>query len=280
MYSAKILTDNGDIFLDFDHGIIFDISPLSGVDVTLQRTQNYSPGIGESVGGHYTGGVTRTVRGVITSGRATQVSLFNKLTPGTSGRLVVDDRCWCRFVIKKTPMIAKEKSGRITFSMQLFCPLPYWCVGQAISGEFNANKPSFMFPVNYSDPHTFGIAINDSFLKITNSAGIITPFELSVVALGNVSNPQIYDAYRGTKLAFELSLSAGDSIVFSSYDGVKCEITEDGRKSTTNKYISDDSNLFFIPPGESILKTDADIGRGNMVAVLTYQPSTMGVDLE
>ena len=141
MYSARISTDNGDVFYfgyidlgwrqKFDS--VFDIDPLTGIDVDLATSQGYQQ-IGETVEGQSVGGVNRTIKGVFIKNAATEAADMLKMLPiFTTGKLFYmndNDAYFCEIVVKKTPQIYTDKNGITHFSILVFCPTPFWYKSQ------------------------------------------------------------------------------------------------------------------------------------------------------
>ena len=92
MYNARIEMDDGrTLDLGFDNGIIFDISPLSGIDVDISTSQSYNQ-IGESVADMSTFGLTREIFGVIINDEnKNSKNILNTLTAFSSGKIYIND---------------------------------------------------------------------------------------------------------------------------------------------------------------------------------------------
>lgn len=126
--------------LGVDYDTIFDIDPLTGVDVDLATSQGYQQ-IGETVEGQSVGGINRTVKGVFYGPNAkvnnvqAQASIMLQGLPlFSTGKLYYypntnrsfTDSYFCNIYVKKTPQIYTDKNGITRFSILLYCPTPFW----------------------------------------------------------------------------------------------------------------------------------------------------------
>ena len=155
MYEAVFENENGTSFaFGVNSGSVFDIDPLSGLDVTISASQGFAQ-VGETVTGMSVKGVKRKISGAIFDKKndaAIARRMQRVMSTMAKGKLYVGDR-YCEAVIQKTPEFVREKGGRLTFALQIYCPEPYWKDRKTTSKQMGGYIPAFHFPVNYAHAH-------------------------------------------------------------------------------------------------------------------------------
>ena len=111
MYNAKFIAENGSIFtFGADGSNVFDIDGLSGMKMTLTKSQTYSR-VGENVSSVSAGGRTLTINGYIygsiPSVKRDMLRIFRAFT---TGRLIFDDKYYINVVVKDTPTVSPKKN--------------------------------------------------------------------------------------------------------------------------------------------------------------------------
>ena len=150
-------------------GLMGSLDPINGVDVTVSTSHSVNQ-IGDSIDSQTVGGVLRTISGECQTVAAAK-QLLAALPPFASGRLILNDRYFCEFVVKKSPYVVRTKgslNGR-TFSAMLYCRLPYWQSVDAVQCVLGGSVPTFRLPVNYST--LFHLDAGDNLLKIGADSG-------------------------------------------------------------------------------------------------------------
>ena len=221
MYNAKIITDSGSIFeFGYENGIVFDIKPLSGIDVSLNKSQGFNQ-IGESIEAQSVKGLRRTIKGIIFKD-ADEISemMLSALPAFTTGRLIYNDTYYCDIVVDKTPAISHPIGKKCTFTMSVYCATPFWYTLNQEEFVINEWVPAFSFPVTY-DSHKFGTKSADAAINAYNNGDIETPFEVVFKCmLNSVSNFGIIDMLTLEKLSIKATLEQGESAKFYRKNGV------------------------------------------------------------
>jgi hypothetical protein len=277
MYNAKIITDAGKEFrFGYEYGTIFDISPLSGNDVTLGTSQGFQQ-IGVTVENQSIGGVYRTIRGTILN-KQTAKKMLSFLPAFTSGRLFVNDSRFCNIVINRTPELNYLKTGKITFSMRVFCASPYWSDSASNSFTISSFKKAFSFPVIY-DSHRFAIQSETAFINCYNVGDVASPLICEFTSDTDVTNYGVINVRTLQELRFDDTLRSGEKTkVFYENGRIKAtKEDEDGNVMGFLGYLSDSSNLFDILPGDNIIKATADTNEKYLRALVSFRPAFMGV---
>lgn len=276
MYTAKIVTDSGKTFdFSYRNGVVFDIAPLSGMDVNVGTSQGFGQ-IGETVESTSVKGIRRTISGVITDPASAKMML-TALPAFTSGRLYFNDAYYCPVTVQKTPTITKTRSGKMSFMMQVFCESPFWFRSKETSALLTGTTPLFSFPVLY-DSHKFGESKENAFTNVFNYGDISVPIDLRFSSKGSVKNYGIANARTGAILRFEDTLASGERLHFYRRSGkIVAEKTVDGETSGAVAYLSDDSTLFDLSVGDNVLTVTADEGLSYLRASVQFNAAYMGV---
>lgn len=276
MYSAKIATESGKTFrFSYENGVLFDISPLSGVDVTVSTSQGFQQ-IGETVQSMSVKGVRRTITGKLLTEQAA-ASMLSVLPVFTRGKLFFNESYWCPITVQKTPTIVHSKNCDVRFTMQVYCEVPFWYSVESKHVNLNTIVPAFRFPVTYNT-HRFGTHASGSAANIFNSGDVSAPFDLVITSSGAATNYGIINTRTGANLTFEDTLSAGDTVHFYRKNGrVTAEKTSGGVTSGALAYLADDSDLFSLDAGDNLIMVTAENGAASVSAYITYSAAYMGV---
>ena len=277
MYNAKIVTSNGTVLnLGFEHGIVFDITPLSGIDIDASTSQSFQQ-IGESVENSSVLGLTREIYGVIMNNeKTTQEKLFKVFSAFSSGRLYVGDR-YCDFVTSKTPYISREKSGRLTFMTAIFCPYPFWLDEKLSEFVFGGITPAFSFPVIY-DNHRYSTRKSIEATNCHNKGNVKQTMEIEFSTFATSSGFGLRDDTTGNFIKVNEEISGEDKVIVRQENGeLKIELKKDGVKSNIIGKLADRSTLFELQTGDNVLTPFAEEGVENLNVYVKFNPAYTGV---
>lgn len=278
MYSAKIVTNSGkSLFFGYEYGILFDIEPLIGMDVSIKTSQGLNQ-IGVTVEGSTISSIKRTIRGILLD-KITAKKMEKAITPFTSGKLYVNDAYFCEFVVNKVPNIKTEKNGKITFTMQVLCPVPFWS-GAALQyySISNGSTKDFSFPVQYNS-HKFGTQVSASNTNVENIGDVNASFICVFHANSDVVNYGIVNTLTSQKLQFKDTLQKNERVTVSKENGRLKAIKESasGNISEIIGFLTDDSYLFEMNVGDNFIETIADINDSYLNATISFYPQYTGV---
>ena len=277
MYKARIDTDHGrTAHFSREAGVIFDIDPLSGVDVDISKSQGFQQ-LGESVETQSVGGITRTISGVVTSD-AVANSLLIALPALTKGKLWFNDRYYCEIFINHSPEFHKDKNGRIRFTMSVFCPVPFWFTGTETRTEITRYTASFQFPVIY-DEHSFGEQTVGTMLNIRNTGAVDAPLSALFSTRQEVHNYSISNFVTGETLKINDTLTLGQTVkVFQENGRIRVlKQLADGTTQNIFALLDDDSNLFWIHSGDNYIEKSAESGADDLNISVAFNTPHMGV---
>ena len=275
MYKARIETSAGEIiYFDYEHGIIVDIDPLSGVNVSLGTSQGFQQ-IGETVDTQSVGGISRTIEGtIVDNSEEVAHGLLTKLSILTSGKLYFNNQYYCDIVVSKTPYLYRNKNGVITFSMMVFSPTPYWYDAEKNDVLIGGWSKDFRFPVMYN-VHRFGTRQISVFVNCYNSSPVDIDFEAGFTTAATISHYGLQNMYTYEKLDIEDTLNPSDVVIFKRENG-RVTLTKNGDDIFST--LTEDSSLFKLHPGNNAIALlgDDDV-KSNIEVVISYREVEVGV---
>lgn len=280
-YKLAIQANNGrEVLINTpDSGLKGNLDPISGVDVDISTSQSVNQ-VGVSIDSQTVGGVLRTISGECLTPFAAK-QLLSTLPPLTEGRLILNDRYFAEFVVKKSPYIVRtagSRNGR-PFSTMLYCRKPYWQRLEATQAVLGGFSPAFRFPVNYAMPHHFGVKNPSAFVNIQNEGDFLTEFQVEFMAVGgNVEKPVLLNVLTGEKLRILMTLEAGQMLrVYHSNDQLAVVRVVNQAEEDIFAALDDDSSLFYLAPGDNVFRAGADSGEENLQCTVSFYAAYMGV---
>lgn len=274
MYNARFLSDTGRQFrLGYEYGTIFDIDPLSGISTDISTSQGFQQN-GETVESVSTGSIERQITGKILQNlSAVKTDMFRAFAPGVSGTLYFNERYTCRCVVKDSPEFGEGKNKE-TFALTLFCPNSYWLSVDGKSYILGGYTPAFRFPVNYANPHRFGVKNPTAFINCVNDGAAAVDFTARFTANSTVENYGIINAVTLEHLTINDTLEIGDETVVYRENG-RLFVEKNGKDIFSA--LDEDSNLFTVAPGDNPLKATATSGDQNLIVSVAFGDPYAGV---
>lgn len=278
MYSSRFVNDNGYSFdLSLDNNIIFNIDPLSELDVDIGASQGYDQ-IGETVDSLAVMGVTREIRGVIMGEAAEKKNLLLRaFAPRTHGRLIFNDKYYAECYIKKTPAIQPQNRDA-GFSLMIFCPYPYWSDINERTQELGTWEKAFSFPVLY-DTHTFGTRTSGSFISVFNHGNAPTYYTITFTSTADVDGYGILNVTTDEYIFFYDILSPGQTVTMERRGGrIYASKTAGGETVDMIFALEYMSNFYELAVGENVIKLIAgDDNELALSAIIVYRDVYTGV---
>ena len=277
MYDAKIINQNGnELVLSFEKGIAFDVSPLSGVDVDVSSSQSFLQ-VGESIEGVSVEGIPREIYGVIKDNERENFDNISKvLSPFSKGKLYIGDK-YCEFVVQKSPVFVREKSGRLTFNAEIFCPFPFWLLANRSDYKLGGVQPAFKFPVIY-DSHIFGIIKAVENTNVYNSGNVKQGIHITFTSSAATTNFGIRDSHTGSFVKIQETISGNDRVdVYQEEGKLKVELTRDDITTNIISKIVEGSTFFEVSIGDNLVTVFADEGAENLSVLVGFNPAFTGV---
>lgn len=277
MYSAKFENDNGNVFyFDNNHSIVFDMNVGDGLQVDIGTSQGFSQ-VGETVENHSVGGRPIEVKGVIYKNiDAIKRGMRRAFYPFASGVLTINGKYTIRVYVKETPSFSPlNDDGR--FTMLLFAPYPYFYDGEENVFFIGKIEPAFSFPVNYSEPHYFGIRGEEKSVNVYNDGDVETGASFRIVCYGESTNAIIQNLNTLEFLKINGELQADDVLnVYRAKNGsLRAELTRDGEKMDVLSWIDEGSNLFSLYVGDNLISVNDEEGANNIYAQVAFKTTVV-----
>lgn len=275
-----LVTDAGaELHLGWDHDIPYTMDPLNGVPVDLQLAQGVNQ-VGQTVEDQSVAGVYRQITADCWGphGDADADLLLRTLTYKTAGTLYFGDKWFCRFVVSKTPYTV-QLHGFVRLEMMLFCPKPFWYSLTAASYTLGGFTAAFRFPVNYAQPHRFGVRTSIGWLNAYNPGALAVPFTATLKSDGAVVNPTVLNIITGQSIRILTTLTPGQVIEIyrTTTDKLAVKRTEDGTEENIFALLDEDSDLLELAPGDNLLKATADSGETSLQVTVRFYPMVSGI---
>lgn len=275
MYSAKFESSDGKIFgFGYEYGVVFDIDPLSELDVDIGSNQGFGQ-IGETVQTQSLSGVNRTIEGRILDG-SLKDAMLSIFSPFSSGRLVFQGKWFCDCVVKKAPAI-RVSGIDVTFSLMLFCPSPYWKSVSKSYYSMGVIVPAFSYPCTLTT-HTFGTKNDNAFVNVLNKGERTSDFTISFTASLPVETYGLVDVITGSFIKIHDELQVGERTVIRRDNGmlrVQKETPEGGVDIFSD--LDEDSTLFYLEKGDNVLAMTADTGLSYLSCEISFFAARSGV---
>lgn len=264
------------LILGYDNDIVFDIMPLSGIDVNVSSSQSFQQ-IGETVESVSVMGITREISGVIIKNdNYIANKILDTFTPFEKGRIYISNY-YCDFQVKKTPLILKNKTGKITFNVLLYFPYPFW--SEITPSEYFLGEltPLFSFPVIYNS-HKFGSVREVALTNIYNKGNVPKAMAIQFGSNSITKNFGLRNIKNNKFIAISETLSQGEIVEVMQIDGklsVKF-IGSEGEINIINK-LAEGSTLFELEVGDNILLPYAEEGVSGMSVYIKINPAYSGI---
>lgn len=271
MYNAKFISNDGGIFVfGADGSNVFDIDGLSGMTMTLTKSQTYSR-VGENVSSKATGGRTLTINGRIYNNiSAVKSAMLRVFGVFTTGKLIFNDKYYISAIVKDTPTVSPKRNDG-AFMLRLFAPEPYFRDIKTQYVEFNSLTANFTFPFTLSEnKFTLGLVSPIMRANAYNDGDAPTAYTLTITALQETTNPRLTcgDKY----IAFTMTLAKDDKlIIWRADDGsFHADWHQVGGDKVVDavQYLNDGSTLFELGVGDNdlIVRNEGGVPMGVLVS--------------
>ena len=256
VYNAKFISNDGGIFVfGADGSNVFDIDGLSGMSMSLTKSQTYSR-VGENVSSKATGGRTLTINGRIYNNiSAVKGAMLRVFGAFTAGKLIFNDKYYIPAIVKDTPTVSPKRNDG-AFMLRLFAPDPYFRDIKTQYVEFSSTTANFMFPFTLSEKtFVLGSVSPTMTANAYNDGDAPTAYTLAITALQTITNPRL--SCGNKYIAFAMTLAENDElIVWRDDDGsFRADLHQSGGDKVLDavQYLDDGSTLFELGVGDNNL---------------------------
>lgn len=275
MFEVIFENDNGKKFIFGPAGSNwFGMSVGNGLDVTLGKSQGFGQ-IGETVETLSVTGrpidVTGEFYGNIVSHKN---ALRSACAPLSAGRLIFQKTHYIRVFVKAAPTFSAVKKNGL-FKMQFYAPFPFFRDLSQRQHLIGAVVPGFQFPVNYAEPHHFGLRSSARSTNVVNDGDVRVPFDLHLRSSGISTNITVTNLRTFAFLRLRGTVSAGESVrIYRDEENVlRAELTADGVTTDILYRVDEDSTLFELEVGDNLISANDDEGGVSLTARFTFHPA-------
>ena len=279
VYNAKFISNDGGIFVfGADGSNVFDIDGLSGMTMTLTKSQTYSR-VGENVSSKATGGRTLTINGRIYNNiSSVKSSMLRTFGAFTAGKLIFDDKFYIMAIVKDTPTVSPKRNDG-AFMLRLFAPDPYFRDLKTQYVEFSSTTANFTFPFTLSEKtFVLGSVSPTMTANAYNDGDASTAYTLTITALQETTNPRL--SCGNKYIAFAMTLAENDElIIWRADDGsfhADWHQTGGDKVIDAVQYLDDGSTLFELGVGDNNLVA-SNQGGVTMGVVVSFNSPFSGV---
>ena len=279
VYNAKFISNDGGIFVfGADGSNVFDIDGLSGMTMTLTKSQTYSR-VGENVSSKATGGRMLTINGRIYNNiSSVKSSMLRTFGAFTAGKLIFNDKYYIPAIVKDTPTVSPKRNDG-AFMLRLFAPDPYFRDMRTQYVEFSSTTANFTFPFTLSEKtFVLGSVSPTMTANAHNDGDAPTAYTLAITALQTITNPRL--SCGNKYIAFAMTLAENDElIVWRDDDGsfhADWHQTGGDKVIDAVQYLDDGSTLFELGVGDNNLVA-SNQGGVTMGVVVSFNSPFSGV---
>lgn len=275
MYEVIFENDNGKKFVFGARGNNwFGIDIGTGLSVDLGLSQGFAE-IGETVETKSISGrminVTGKFFGNIPAGKD---KLRNVCAPLASGRLVFNGQCFAEVHIKDAPSFSAVKNnGR--FKLRFYSPFPFFYTLNENHYSIGGLSGGFRFPVNYGQPHTFGVKESNRYVNVLNEGDVKVAYKLTIESKGIVNTPTITNIQTFAFIKLNGTIQAGERVtIYRDKNNVlRAELTGESTVTDIITWIDDESSLFDLDPGDNLIASSAEGGGEAMSVGMSFYPA-------
>lgn len=150
--------------------------------------------------------------------------------------------------------------------ISIICPNPYFKGIDELVTIFSDIMPMFEFPFSISAEGVEFSSITPNIRKsIVNAGDTESGVIIELFATGTVVNPIIYDVFKGTYIALNLTMQPLDTIIINTNVGEKSiTLVRAGVSSNAMGYMRKDSKWFIFEAGDNVYTYDCDSGNDNL----------------
>ena len=227
-----------------------------------------------------------TIKGKIKTKDSMAKSIYRRglthvLNPRAAGRLTYVLDGFRRYILCRPEQAPLYTPGRIcdSYSIDLQCPSPFWLDVSEKSKALTSFIKNWVFDwIIPEDGFVFGTRQTNSFVGITNSGDTSVGITITFSALGDVTNPCLYNDTTGEHMKLACNMVLGERIVVTTHYGNKTVSRR--RVSTVSngfRLVTPESIWLQLPVGTSYFLTQADSGAELLDISIEFTPQYLAV---
>lgn len=272
--------------LEFSEESPFYFTDIQGLsDNTISISEAAAVGqIGSAITGAKVQSKNISFTGDFTYSYENRQKLLNTIVPGKKGVLRLIDENMDVY-LEVTPIMTPVLSLNPViqdFQFQLRASYPYWRERISTTYDFSSIVSFFRLPRSFSStaPWKISRATKNIILNVENDSTQETGFTLTLEAITDVRCPELLnvETQQHIKMADDFILKAGEKIVITTYENNKrCTLIRNGVELPAFRYLSDDTSLFNLKPGDNIIRYGAGENYEGLRARIEFSRTLAGV---
>ncbi|MBP3573220.1 MAG: phage tail family protein [Prevotella sp.] len=161
-----------------------------------------------------------------------------------------------------------------TMAVTIHCSQPYWQDVDFVVAEISQIIDLHYFPEDQgglafpTEGVPFGAFDDDLTQELQNDGDVETGLVITIIALGDVTNPKIYNTQTGEYIGINDTLQGNDAVTITTIRGQKT-ITKNGVNIIDK--IAPGSTFLQLSPGQNEFTIIADSGISNVYFTLTFK---------
>lgn len=168
------------------------------------------------------------------------------------------------------------------FLVHFKCLSPFWEEDQETREDIASWLGDWEFPceIDLNDEHSmiFGHRDENVIVDVFNSGHVATGMRVEFKALGELTNPLLFNVDTREFLKVNTTIYAGESILIDTSYGKKSVILKrQGVETNIYRYIDVDSTFMQLDIGDNIFRYDAAAGADNLEVTIYFSPKYLGV---
>ena len=275
MFEAVFESDNGRTFVFGIRGSnYFAMNIGEAVNAAIGTSQGFAQ-IGETLENWAVGGRSIDVSGKLFGNIVERKNaLRSACAPLSTGRLILGGTHFIRVAVKSPPSFSAVKNNGL-FKMLFFAPFPYFSEIEERRYLIGGITPQFRLPINYRNPHRFGVKSADKYINIPNPGDVRVPFKVVIRSDGTSTNPVITNMATYAFLKFNGTLYAGEYITVYRDDRnvLRAELTQGSSTTDIIDWIDDGSTLFELEAGDNLISANDDQSSSRLTVYVSFNPA-------
>lgn len=269
MFTLKVENNKGEVYnlSASDNYTVYKIAGLTPPMVAISQTDN-SLMDGGTINNVRMGSrnivIYMTINGDVETNR---INLYKYFPPKKSVKLYYKNDTRDVYIEGVVELIECDLfAQRQVAQVSIICPYPYFKAVEDLVTYFSEVESMISFPFSITESGIeLSSVINEPRKTILNTGDGETGVVIELYAIGNVTNPVIYDVFNRTHLKLNCSMVADDLITINTNTGKK-SITRTRGGVTTNAmgYLTQDSVWLQLSNGDNVFTYACDSGAANL----------------
>ena len=168
------------------------------------------------------------------------------------------------------------------FDITFKCLSPFWLETQVHREDIAGWVADWYFPtvILRDDPNSmiYGHREINIIVDVFNDGHVSTGMTIQFRALGELTNPQLFNVNTREYMKINYSMVAGDVLTVNTNYGEKgITLLRAGLESNIYRYMDVDSTFLQLDIGDNIFRYDADAGITNLEVSIFYDQKYLGV---